>query len=388
MDIPALQESLNRLSKKQRTGEEKTTEMLDSLISELLEAKARIEEGAASQDPAFSHKRVLAELSAKFPEKVVMQQVNELQKEVTAAAGKMAKVLDRAAPADISKVYRNVPVAWEALSLEILRHLYREGLFEVGDCYAKEAGVTGAEELKSRYQKLHNIVGQLKSKNIQPALEWATEHRLEIMLKGGGVNLEFGLHKLQFLHVLTQQGKAAALQYARAHFGQFAGSHMADIQRLMGAMLWGDRLEDSPYADLLGLLQWGSMATQFLAEYFSVNGESARSPLECVLSAGGQAMPMLLKLATLMSAKPGEWQRMGQLPVEIELGREFQFHSIFACPVSREQSSTDNPPMLLPCCHVLCKLSILKLAKGSSRPFKCPYCPMETTPSSCRPIQF
>ena len=43
---------------------------------------------------------------------------------------------------------------------------------------------------------------------------------------------------------------------------------------------------------------------------------------------------------------------MTQLPVEVELGREFTFHSVFACPVARDQSTPDNPPMILPCGRV------------------------------------
>ena len=41
--------------------------------------------------------------------------------------------------------------------------------------------------------------------------------------------------------------------------------------------------------------------------------------------------------------------------MEVELGPEFQFHSVFICPVSREQASRNNPPMLLQCGHVLCE---------------------------------
>ena len=56
--------------------------------------------------------------------------------------------------------------------------------------------------------------------------------------------------------------------------------------------------------------------------------------------------------------------------------------------VSREQSTAGNPPMLLPCGHALAKQSLLKIAKNSGRPFKCPYCPMEATPGACRHIFF
>jgi E3 ubiquitin-protein transferase RMND5 len=64
------------------------------------------------------------------------------------------------------------------------------------------------------------------------------------------------------------------------------------------------------------------------------------------------------------------------------------FHSIFACPVSKDQSTAENPPMLLPCGHVLCKVSIAKIAKNTTRSFKCPYCPNETTPQQCKEIFF
>ncbi|KAL5079346.1 hypothetical protein RYX36_007767, partial [Vicia faba] len=57
--------------------------------------------------------------------------------------------------------------------------------------------------------------------------------------------------------------------------------------------------------------------------------------------------------------KKQEWQTTNQLPVPIEMDEEFQFHSIFVCPVSKEQASEDNPPMLMSCGHVLFTLKHL-----------------------------
>jgi hypothetical protein len=81
-------------------------------------------------------------------------------------------------------------------------------------------------------------------------------------------------------------------------------------------------------------------------------------------------------------------QTLKQLPVETPLDNAFQFQSIFACPVSRDQSTAENPPMLMACGHVLCKQSIQKLVKGNSRTFKRPYCPLETTSSQSWQIYF
>jgi hypothetical protein len=63
------------------------------------------------------------------------------------------------------------------------------------------------------------------------------------------------------------------------------------------------------------------------------------SPLAVTLAAGSVALPALLKLAGVMEKGGQELASCDQLPIEIELGQEFVYHSIFACPVSRDQST-------------------------------------------------
>jgi len=115
------------------------------------------------------------------------------------------------------------------------------------------------------------------------------------------------------------------------------------------------------------------------------------SPLLVTVAAGAAALPTLLKLATVVAkTQPAAdfGGQNGEMAVEIPLGKEFVFHSIFACPVSREQSTPDNPPMMLPCGHCMCKQSILKIAKSAMRAFKCPYCPLEATMQQCMELHF
>lgn len=50
--------------------------------------------------------------------------------------------------------------------------------------------------------------------------------------------------------------------------------------------------------------------------------------------------------------------------IEIELEPDNRFHSIFACPILRQQSSEDNPPMKLLCGHVISRDALNKLSNG------------------------
>jgi hypothetical protein len=51
--------------------------------------------------------------------------------------------------------------------------------------------------------------------------------------------------------------------------------------------------------------------------------------------------------------------------IEIPLPPENRYHSVFACPVSKDQSTEQNPPMMMSCGHVVSKDSLQKLSKTS-----------------------
>jgi hypothetical protein len=93
------------------------------------------------------------------------------------------------------------------------------------------------------------------------------------------------------------------LQYARASFGPFASCHISDIQRLMGCLLWAGRLEVSPYSDLLAPSHWDTVTLEFTRECCNLLGQAYESPLQVTVSAGSQALPTLIKLATVMANK-------------------------------------------------------------------------------------
>nr|GEW58071.1 hypothetical protein [Tanacetum cinerariifolium] len=233
---------------------------------------------------------------------------------------------------------------------------------------------------------------KLLEKNFNPDISkayrnWATANHENLQKNGSDIELK--LHRLQFFEILQHGRTEEALKYIQTHISPFGNQHLPVIQKLMGCLVYVKKLNSSPYSHLLSPNHWAKMAHELVQQFCIIVGESYKSPLGVTIAAGLQGLPTLLKLANVMTGKKQEWQSMKQLPVPVDLDKDFQFHSIFVCPVSRDQASENNPPMLMSCGHVLCKQSITKLTKNNiTRPFKCPYCPTEVEMVQCKQLYF
>ena len=357
------------------------------------------------------------------PIKNSFETMNAGMKEIHGGHNKYAKVLD--------KLFKDKPLPSneiDALSPHpalvnraIYLHLLREGLFSVATTFNTEAIAktklpdanaslnsveNGTEhipkpdkllpaDMEGQFATMYYILSELKDKqNLWPAIAWAREHTEALEKRGS--NLEFELCRLQFVHLYQDAsadddygfptfGQRRALRYARQEFQAFRKRYLHEIQQLMGAMAYCSNLEDSPYRSIFNnTTAWEEVANSFTREFCSMLELSADSPLYIAATAGAIALPTLLKLQNIMQQKRTEWTTENELPVEIPLPPSYQFHSIFVCPVSKEQTTDQNPPMMMPCGHVIAQESLQRLSKGSR--FKCPYCPSESHPREAKRV--
>ncbi|CAL0309480.1 unnamed protein product [Lupinus luteus] len=385
MELSSIKDAFDRVAKKQKVSSSKSQDVVDQLGREIEQALATIQ---SSYDPStpVDHKSVLTDLKVKLGAIGALQQLEGSQKELNSSLTKYQKLLEKLLNTDISKAYRNVDFDTHLVNQIIANHFYHQGLFDLGDSIISEAGEPDATALKSQFLEMHHIIEAMKVRNLQPAQKWVSANREQLVQIGS--NLELKIHKLQFVEILQNGTRADALIYARTYLAPFAALNKDEFQKLMGCLLYAGRLESSPYSDLMSPIHWEMTTEELVRQFCTLLGQSYQSALSVAFTAGVEGLPTLLKLANVMAAKKQEWLAMKQLPVSVELGKEFQFHSVFVCPVSRDQGSEENPPMLLPCLHVLCKQSIIKLSKNSTRTFKCPYCPAEATVAHCRQLYF
>ncbi|XP_042519299.1 protein RMD5 homolog [Macadamia integrifolia] len=384
MELSTIKGAFDRVAKKQKFCFSNTQEVIETSVGEIKYTLAKLH---TLHDPSPADlinlmKELFYELTRMGP----LDHLAAWHKDVNGGLSKYAKLLEKSFNPDISKAYRNVDFDMHTINQIIAGHFYRLGLFDLGDCFINEAREPESNFLKSPFLDMYQILEAMGARNLQPALNWAAINREKLVKNGSSIELK--LHQLEFLEILQKGSRGDALKYARTYLAPFASLRMVEIQKFMGCLLWAGRLDCSPYAEFLSLTHWEKLAEELTQQFCSLLGQSYESPLSVAIAAGVQGLPTLLKLANVMWAKKQEWQAMKQLPVPVDLGREFQFHSIFVCPVSKDQGSEENPPMLMPCGHVLCKQSIVKLSKSSTRTFKCPYCPLEATVAQCRQLYF
>ncbi|CAG9101487.1 unnamed protein product [Plutella xylostella] len=261
------------------------------------------------------------------------------------------------------------------------------GLEEVADEFVAEAGVTGVER-RSAFVSVERIAAALAAGNALPALRWTEKMSHDLR----NDDLPFTLHTVHALKLAREEGVVSAIEYARAHFPRHAARHEQQLQRAVCALAWC--APDAPpppkqYEHLLNAKALGAEAAEmFITVACSLLNLSPCSALGGAVRAGCRVLPALHDMrAKMTQPRVRAAYTTADLPLEVDLGEDGgAHHSVFACPILRQQASEQNPPMRLLCGHVISRDALNKLAQGVK--LKCPYCPMEQSPSEARQIYF
>ncbi|KAJ7452477.1 CTLH/CRA C-terminal to lish motif domain-containing protein [Mycena galericulata] len=333
---------------------------LDSLLYSLREARDAIQPGTVSPD-------FLLQLSQTVDLK--KKEVDDRQKEIYNSVSRLGKALDKKFPVALPS-YPDVftsPTSVTALERTIALHFLRTGQFDTAGIFLQEAGLDIPAELRAQFIDLHRILQALRGQDINPALGWVAKNRS--FLRERASPLEFHLHRSQYIRLLLSNhppNALPAIEYAKGTMAPFYAENADEFKRLIAciAYLPLSKLQTSPYADLASPSLHFDLEPLFAKEYCASLGMSRQVPLRVVGDiGGGGALARIEKGRKVMRERKSEWSQADELPIEIPLPPENRYHSIFACPVSKEQSSEMNPPMMMGCGHVVTKDSLHKLSK-------------------------
>lgn len=323
--------------------------------------------------------------------KELIKKYSDKHKDLHGTISKIGKVIDK----NFISEFGNLPQIDIIETVEkknllnqiICEHFLRRGRTDVADALVQDASIDSNDFKKQSFIEMDFILEKIRAKDLQPALDWCNRNREK--LKEINSSLEFNLHRLNFIKLIEQGAKFQheALKYSR-NFTPFALTCKKEIQRLMASLLYlNSGLELSPYSTLLNADAWDDIEEEFIKNVCKLMGLSVECPLAVCINAGCKALPALINIVQVMQqTQVGHILSKDELPIEIDVGSGYRYHSVFACPILRQQSTDANPPMKLICGHVISKDALNKLNGGGK--LKCPYCPMEQTPAEAKQIYF
>lgn len=375
----------------------------------------------------------LAQIQA--PIKQTFEKANDHLKDIYSGLNKYSKAVEKKFKEQALPLGDNDAMASQSALIDraIAMHLLREGHFDVASTFINEvnkqhsqdpayqspsssstttptppswAADFGADAQKSaslqqQFNDMFSILSALQNDhNLTPAITWASAN--SAALEARNSNLEFDLCRLQYVNLFQTSGPAEAVQYARQTFPRFRARYATETNALLGALAFHGNITYSPYASIFGgsdsiekahdtstsapsaSSAFDKAAQAFSSDFCALLSLSSASPLLTAVTAGYLALPTLIKYGEIQRRNRTSWTTAQELPVEIPLSQDYQFHSVFVCPVSKEQSTDTNPPVMLPCAHIIAMESMDKISKGLK--FKCPYCPNECHPRDAKVV--
>ncbi|GFZ49011.1 hypothetical protein JCM24511_06760 [Saitozyma sp. JCM 24511] len=303
-----------------------------------------------------------------------------------AGLGNVGKAVEKAFPpnlATISSAYNDPPLfsepaAKDALDRIVMDSLGRRGLWEAVSAMQDETGLTYDGEKRVLSEELHRIIQEIESGDVSSALEWCSANAAYLQSPPHPSPLPYHLHRSVFLRIASPTD---ALAYARVHLMPYLPSQ--PVLQLITSCLY--RPGSSPY-----MHDTSPLVVMFRAEYCRRHGLAKDEPLEVVVDLGsrGGALNVIEKARRVMGDRLGNVRSWQELPMEVPLPPSRRYHSVFVCPVSKEQATDANPPKMLTCGHVIAQESFTRLLKGGRRSAKCPYCPMETSQQAAQRLYF
>ncbi|RMX69720.1 hypothetical protein DD238_001700 [Peronospora effusa] len=314
---------------------------------------------------------------------------------------KFSKHIDKNLCTDIAKVCGTNKLDQKLVWRLVAEYLYQDGQIEAADTMCKEAGLKLPPAFRESFIELHQILKAIKEHDIQPALDWARKHRRE--LGRLDIDIEFELVRHKYVDILeSSPDMMDAVSFANKELPYFHQTHSegghkstrgyvikAGVPLVLNCsfiaqscVLFKGKLEESPYKKLFNDDRWKDIYDAHAADFVlfhtgltSKHGTPCANDGSCVtnfncnnsLSAGIPALPAMRKLASVMDGKLADWASIEELPVEIPIAKELRFHNVFSCPVSKEESTPDNPPTMLKCGHVICRSCVDRFSYNMTR---------------------
>jgi hypothetical protein len=392
---------LSILKKNQESHINETSELISSLKNSIIEIKNSITlsntDMELNNDDSSNNKvHKIINLIGKIEENNTLKKYNVSANSYYNNLTKYSKSLSQLEKEELyNNTYNNQKISFnkDAFLTILIKDLYRKGNFNTANTLINESKINFNSNFKYLFNDLNIITQELKNGFLEGLLNWIKKY--ETHLKDFDSDLPFELNCFRFILLKDYKdlNKNEILNRGKFLFKDYISDfkYLTKISKAYSYMTLYDSksinsdLFQNKYANFMNKeAMISKLIEMFTRDCCLILNIPLESGFFLTLLAGLISMPQIVKSEAILKDKK-DISNNKELPYEISLPNELKFHSIFICPVAKEISTIDNPPMLLTCGHVISKNSLNKMNKtvNSNSQIKCPTCPNSQSITDC-----
>ncbi|KNC79246.1 hypothetical protein SARC_08356 [Sphaeroforma arctica JP610] len=251
----------------------------------------------------------------------------------------------------------------------LIDYFLREGFYDTAAAVAADSKIGHLVDIEM-FADSKRIEDALARQDCEEALAWCVENRSRLRKQGS--TLEFNLRKQEFMELIRQGKRNAAIAHSRKHLSPFHTTNLKDIQRAMGCLVFNPDTTCLTYTYLTSMKRWTDLRAQFRDDNFKLHSCTSESMLSIILQAG------LSAFKTKMCYQPENKSLNCPVcdPLLNKLAEKLPFshrlHSSLVCRISGELMNDHNPPMVLPNGYVYSEKAIKEMATRHDGKIICP----------------
>lgn len=306
----------------------------------------------------------------------------------------------------------------KALNEAIHEHFLREGLFNVAEEFRREAAATtttiktleaskGISLQEDLMKRIYFALEAYKHQDMDRVMDFVGEYRQQFQATLSP--LPFIVCKLAFMQLVKGGKGTEAVRFAQANFKDYilTDKDMEEVHKLVGTLMFTEDKKSHESSSYFDESLWQKGLSIFVEEsLYSLLGASRKSHLPTACEAGTDALLDVTRNLELVQTLQKNWLRMeSKMEVEMcsfdckkcqegdcanarkagmqkwgpNICEDPVFHSIFVCPITREQVQENIQGNIsgwkYPCGHVVSKVAGIEIeSRNRGMSSKCPVC--------------
>lgn len=244
----------------------------------------------------------------------------------------------------------------------LVEHFLRLGYYETAEMLANRSGIRDLTNLDI-FRTSREVELDLSNRNTAKCILWCNDNKSK--LKKINSTIEFQLRVQEFVELIREDKRLAAVRHAQKFFPAFEQEQLKEIRECMALLAFQTNTAIQKYQTMFNPSRWHDLVLKFRLENYRL----FQLPTQSILSETVQAGISALKTPQCYSATSKNSNCPVCQPNINEIAELLPFahcaQSRLICRVTGKPLNENNPPMMLPNGQVYGQIALDQMMKNN-----------------------